>query len=865
MAEIPSYLAPNTPEVPSAALAPVAPSASPAPQLPGTDLSGGSRAQQVFDVENNTVLNIPESELEIAVRSGQYAPQKDKNYYVKDAKNELHSAKGSELRSLLDNGHTIAAPEEYRSLEIQEKYGDSPVLAGVEGTMRGFLPGVSDRALMAIDSNITKEDLAGRAEANPISAMVGEGFGTVFSPHGKLAIGAGAKVASQLAKVGTKAGLSNKIAQAIVAKVIPAAAGSAVEGAYFGAAHLLNEDALGTAQFNAENLLSSVEQGALWGAAFGGGLSALGSATSSTARALAESRAGKYLGNKSDEFIAQATNKNKAVYEFLGITPAKAKKLADRDPEFIEDALKWTREALEENPRAGITEIAAKATADKSSVGSQIGKLYDDVDGTLASKGLPSHTSAKDLKFKIASELDEKIMPKYKGVEGAGAEIKSLNSTINEIFDGATNAEGTLSAKELHKTMRNLDDLIFTEEGALKSRSLKTEIWRLQRDILRSELDTSIATAAKSFPQELSGAADTLKQLNRRYRTISSLEKSVSGRAFGEANSSLLKGAVDMKDLLAISIDPTFGTAAILGKKFLESDTLRKMQILGKIEKAQQATKSAINTGLRAVASGIKSTEPLVSQSLVASAVATELVGGKRTKPKDEQQAYRNIVANAKFATENPEQFLQGVNKYSSHLYAVAPKTSGALDTAALNAMVFLHSKQPKATKNKGFFDAGKVDKVNGADMLKMQQRMDMIQTPSKAFKLLGKGKLGATHVEAIKAVYPSLYSEMQAQTMTFLASQKSTKLNYNQKLNLAMLLDIKSDESMHFTSIMGLQSNFPDVSSESAEGSGSVSASGSAGGVGANGTGIVNSTQSGLAKVDKASRMDNDTSNDDV
>lgn len=826
MAEVPPYLAPNV-------ATPVAP----------TDLSNGGPSESVFDVQSKSELNIPHSDFEIAVRSGQYAPLAQKEYVVKDSAGATHRVLGTNLKQVFDEGSTFASPEESHTHTINAKYGDSEVVAGVEGFARGFLPGISDRALTAIDSNITKEDLAGRAEANPISAGLFEAIGTVVSPTGKLAIGAGAKAATQLAKFGAKAGLSNKVAQAIVSKIIPAAAGSAVEGAYFGAAHLLNEDALGTAQFNAENLLASVEQGALWGAAFGGGLSALGSATSSTAKAAAESRAGKFLSDKSTKISEYVNNKSKATYEFLGITPAKARKLADRDPEFIEDALKWTKEVLEENPRAGIVEVAAKATADKSSVGAQIGKLYDDVDTVLAAKGTSPQTSAKDLKLKIASELDAKIMPKYKGVEGAATEVKSLNNTINEIFDGATNAQGAVSAKELHKTMRNLDDLIFTEEGALKSRSLKTEIWRLQRDILRSELDNSVSAAAKSFPAELSGSAETLKQLNRRFRTISSLEKSVNGRAFEDANSSLLKGAVDMKDLLAISIDPTFGSAAILGKKFLESDMLRKMQILGKIEKAQQATMSAMSSSFKAVAKGIRSTEPVVAQSLISSNLSTKLEDGKKIKARDEQEAYRNIAANAKFASENPEQFLTSVNRYSGHLYGVAPKTSGALDTAALNAMVFLHSKAPANLKKTGFFDSQKPSKASGAEMLKMQQRMDMIQTPSKAIKLLGNGKLGATHVETLKAVYPEMHAKMQEHAMNFLSSKASENLTYSKKLTMATLLGVQADESTAFGSVLGLQANFESRDEAQA--------------------GVVNTTQGGLGKVNKAERLDTDESND--
>lgn len=852
MAEIPSYLKPNdTPQAPVA------------PQVPGTsahvDATDGVQPyEQVYDVRNNTTINIPVSEMEVAVRSGLYAPLKNKEFVVKDSDGNTHAVDGVNLKQAFDEGNTYASPEESHKHLINRKYGNSEILAALEGVERGALPGVSDRLLTGTKdfqgNEITQEDLAGRAEANPIAAGAGELIGTFISPLAKIPMGAAARTEAQMAKVltkaGAKAGLSGKVAQAIVAKAIPKAAGSAVEGAYYGAAHLLNEDALGNAQFNAENLLSSVEQGALWGAAFGGGLSLAGSAVNGAAVAAAESRAGKYLGEKASDISKYVNNKAKATYEFLGITPAKARKLADKDPEFIDDAIKWTQETIEQNPKAGIGEVASKLNSDLDDVGGSIGKLYDDVDSIVSKTGKGTTLSKSDLKYKIAKELDDKIVPRFDGVEGMDIELNNVNKTINEIFEGAQSAQGKYSAKELHAAMRNVQEKInFEKAAAPAGPSLKQEMLIIQREVIRKELDNLVFQAAKANPAELADAATLLKQLNRRYRTLTSLEKAVNGRAFDDANSSILKGVADMTTVGAAAIDPSLGAAAVIGKKFLESDMLRKMQILGKIERAQQQTSAAIGAGFKAMSKGAEKVQPLVSRSLVSSALATSMSDGKKKKPSSEQEAYRNILANARFASENPEQFLQGVNRYSSHMYAVAPKTSGALDTAALNAMVYLHSKAPKYDKPKGLFDAGKIERVNGQDMLKLKQRMEILEKPTRAVELLKNGKLGATHVEALKTVYPQIYSEMQKQAMNFISSKEGQQLTYSQKLNLANLLDVQADESMHYENVLALQSNFNNSGTNEAEPA----------------QGAVNTTQGGLAKINKADRVDTDTVDDSV
>ena len=844
MSDVPSYLQPNE--------AVGLPSAS-TPTGPALDISAGVPSSQVFDPSTNKVLHIPHDDLEVAIRSGKYQALPDVNYGVKDTHGIIADVSGKDLASALQGNATIAAQDEISKYRNTQKYGDSEALAGLEGFNRGALPGVADRMTAGgkdfQGNSITQADLAGRAEANPISAGVGELAGAVFSPINKIlgpgsaAVEAGA--AKTLTKIAGKAGFSNKVAQAIVSKVIPAAAGSAVEGAYFGAAHLLNEDALGTAQFNAENLLASVEQGALWGAAFGGGMSVSGMAVKGAASAISESRAGAYVSETFENSSKALNNKVKAAREFLGIKPKLAQKLADKDPEFMGDAIKFTQEVLESNPNANITDVAHKVTSDLEVVGKRIGKIYDDVDKFSAEKGLSHTIATKDLKLKIASELDEKIMPKFDGVEGMKSQIKQVNQTINEIFDSAATADGNMTVKELHKAMKNIDDQLYKDKSMFPgARTLTQEMLEVQRGVVRTELNTAVEKASIAHP-ELRGLNISLEESNRRFRTLTRLEKTTGDRAYEDANKGFLSYTQERAGLMGAVVNPTLGAASVLIKKFTDSDMLRKMQILGKIEKFQQQTASAVASGFKTIGKVAAKSEPLIVKSLVDSHLSSELVDGKKKKADDEQQAYRNILANAKFAAENPEQFLQGVNKYSSHLYAVAPKTSGALDTAALNAMVYLHSKAPKSTKVKGFFDAGKPDRASGLELLQMQQRVDMIQHPSKAVHLLGKGKLGATHIETVKAVYPQLHAEMQKQAMHFLSGKTAAGLSYPQKLNMGMLLGVQADESMHYENVLGLQSNFKTEGADAAS------------------DGAVKPTQGGLSKVNKSKRMNTDESDD--
>lgn len=849
MAEIPGSLQTN-----AAPIQPVASETVAGPETPHVDLSDAEQAnEKVYDVRNKTTISIPHSEVEIAVRSGLYAPLKTREFIVTDTGGQTHGVAGANLKEALDDGNLLASQEDAHAHLINRKYGNSEIRAGVEGVARGVVPYLADKAQQML--GVSQEDMAGREEANPISAIGGEIAGTVVSPLTKIPVFAGASVERVLGKVALKAGLTNKVAQAIVAKVIPKAAGSAVEGAYFGAAHLLNEDALGTAQFNAENLLASAEQGALWGAAFGGGLSATGLAAKGTASAIGESRAGKFVANKFDDALGALNNTEKAAREFLGIEPSMAKNLAKRDPEFMADTIKWTQEVLTENKSASIEEVGAKLKSDKGSIGKQIGGISDEVDkaGVAAKKSYV--ISADDLKFKIASKIESDILPDLAKVEGSAQQIKITNKKINEILGSGLGDNVSLTAKELHEKLTAVSEQMKFDKPVV-GLTLNQEMLKVQREVIREELNNAVKLAAsakddagKLLHPEMVGKFEELMAANRRYRTLSSLEKAVEGRV----NDAAVQGSFTKSDIFTTVagayVGGPLGASAVVAKKFLESDMLRKMQILGKIEKFQQLTQSAISSGFKAMGRTVDKVAPkaelVATKSLVDSHLSSELVDGKKKKAADEQQAYRNILANAKFAAENPEQFLKGVNKYTGHLYGVAPQTSGALDTAALNALVFLHTKAPKSSKAKGMFDASKADRASGHEMLKLQQRLDMISKPTKAIQLLHKGKLGATHVETLKAVYPEMHAEMQKQAMNFINSKDGAKLSYGQKLNLATLLGVQADESMHFNNVLGLQANFDTKGADEASG------------------GVVGATQGGLAKVNKANRMDNDDSND--
>jgi hypothetical protein len=141
-------------------------------------------------------------------------------------------------------------------------------------------------------------------------------------------------------------------------------------------------------------------------------------------------------------------------------------------------------------------------------------------------------------------------------------------------------------------------------------------------------------------------------------------------------------------------------------------------------------------------------------------------------------------------------------------MFEHAPNTAAAIDAKYLLMMQFLASKGKKNNKNTGIFDINKVPKVSGFETAKMARYLDAISNPHSMLDKVSKGTLSREHVEVIKTLYPQIHAKMKTETMEFISKNQSS-LKYSQKLQLGLLLDMQSHESMQPQNIQALQAQF--------------------------------------------------------
>lgn len=248
---------------------------------------------RVLDVQKQQLIDPNESQIEEKVARGEFAFEKGLEVPVVSPDGERGTVPSEEAPKAFSQGFKFVTPKQIEQEKKQKEYGEgieAEATAAALGAARGLTFGLSDQALSRL--NLVKpEALKLYRDLNPTSSLVGEIAGTVgpaFLSGGSSLVAKGA--AKTLPSLAMKAGvetaeavgknvtgkIANKTVSRIVENAAKAGAGSAVEGALYGTGQLISEDALGDAEFNAENLIAYAAKGAAIGGVTGGSIPLIG-------------------------------------------------------------------------------------------------------------------------------------------------------------------------------------------------------------------------------------------------------------------------------------------------------------------------------------------------------------------------------------------------------------------------------------------------------------------------------------------------------------------------------------------------------------------------------------------------------------
>ena len=688
------------------------------------------------------------------------------------------------------------------------------------GAARGLSFGLSDQALVhsgAVDA----DTLQSIKDNNKVASVAGE-IGGIIAP-GILApgsvisrfLGAGVEGAAA-ARAGVTALTGDALktimqatgnpglAARLIQRSIPAIAGSAVEGGMYGAGQLISENALGSADINAENMLASVGTGALLGGAAGGIFSSVADLIPSAISkgSVLDSIPGVNSVKKYFDPVEAST-------ELLGITGKKLQTLQKSNPDLINDLPNFLYNTAEIKPWTTSHQVQEAIEKVKDASGEKIGDILTQVED-IAQKNPQIMPDRADFYNKIATNLDNNFVKEYSLPNGSI--IPEYRSKLNPIIDlrdtyrqMADDSTGKISPLELDGLRRKVADVIKFDKvpGTV---SLTEDANRSTLGMLRQSVD-DIANSASTDPSFVGDKSlfDQLKEANKNYSTAAAILPSVEGkltkaRMFGF--NELLRGNI----LFNVLKEP--GLVIEGAHKLGESDLARKFKIMVSMEAQNQKMGKTVSGAMK----GFLSTAPAIGENAVPISTVSLLNSEysrpdfKGKKPQSAEEAISNIRDNISKLTADPNTLIETIRKNTAQIGDAAPQTQAEMISSTIKALNVISNAIPQDARPDAILNGPY--KPSRQEMSNLENVLIAVDDPNFLIKKFQAGKLTIQDAQTLSAVYPNLFENMRNQALDLLSNTKEP-ITYRKKIQLGNLFGFDVDSSSTIGSLAGLQSSF--------------------------------------------------------
>lgn len=741
------------------------------------------------------------------------------------------------LQAFSNQGYDLESATARQKRMSDDYYASKPIQAGAEAAARGLSLGLSTPIQTKILGE-SPEQIEGLKENNPAIAPVGEvgGFigGTLFGGPVKAVVKAGELTTKGLekvfAKVATNAAEKSAM-KSLAEKAVARGIGSAVEGAAISAGDVISEKALGNPDMTADNILATVEHGAL----FGGGLGTLVGGVDALAP-LVKEKGVSLLGKNKDAFF----DKSSAITKELGADDKILARYSDKNPNFKDNLVDLYERENAIKPIGGPT-VKADMQRILEEKGTALDKNYQDIVDAGEKSGDKLGISRKQIFQELSTDASNNAIALEK--KGLLSDSKKLFKMANEWGDAADNSvhADILDGKELRDLKKAYNDKV-NYETKVSEGSIPTKQYYNAAKIVDRHIYDLADQAAATNPSIYGDLAKNLKQNNTDLSTALTAMKMAKRGESGASEQGL-------KNILSL-----FGPAKIVPKVLMKAADIgagiaRKTLILSRLERAGTEVQNKIMSGVDNFFSGTKArVAPTSVSALMSNSLSKDPETNK--SPKNKNEAYNNFTTNLQQYASKPDKTAEKILKNTIRLRNVAPDTGSRVLQRSLEGINFLDSKVPRKSATPGAFDfilaKPRHHKVSSMEMSKFERYVNGVNNPMSLVADLESGKLSSETVEAVKTVYPQFYGRVVDAVTSKLAAE-GDKMSYNKRLQLGLLFDIPSDESLVPQNIAALQQSFTAQGQNQPQpGSGT--------------TGAVKPTVGGLKEVDVAQNTASDT-----
>jgi hypothetical protein len=780
----------------------------------------------MYDPSTGTPVEVSADQAGAAYRAGKATFAADQQVPVRidgriqllpaaEAAAHLQSAAGIAGGGLASSGQLAAQ-------QLEDQYGGlgGALVAGAAGAARAATLGGSDVALTGLGM-VAPETLRGYEQANPVASLVGEGLGVVGATAlsgglGGVARGGGAltrgavgaaelvsapaRAASALGR-GVEAVGGALLGEGAGARMLTSGAAAAAEGALFGTGQAISRATLDDAPLTGEKLVAAAGHGALLGGATGAGLSAVGSLLRGAAGKVGEgglALARRLEGGEASLAgeLAQATPKTEAAVQAMasrveremtlkatGANQGMIEKLGGMGDDVERRVVRQYHDEIAQGGLKSAAEKEAAAAASREAKGKAVSGLLDEL-GASGAKA--------DIKALVQAER-EKITQQM--LNGVNPDLQRAAKQADEWMSGLESKLADGDIKAVWQAKRELGAEINWKApaGGDRYNELKKDLYfALDREITRVGTESADKVGAEFAARWANAnaefrAADWLAKA-----TEKGAAREAGNRVFGlsEQAGALAGALVGGGGLggLALSAVGAWGNHLIkkYGAQLARAASRGELvgQVSRHVDQLLGERVGALVGGGRNALAAMRPATPLA------------LVSGKATDKREEPRKVYEAKSKAVTAfLANPGPKLQAA---TAGLEGARPEVRQAVEATVMRGAEFLASKMPRQPPPPAGLPPHLAPRqpLSPAEASTWNRYERAVNDPLSVLEDAKRGVLTAEAVEAVQAVYPSIYRALQAQVAEGLM-EREKPLSWRERLQLGTLLGLPTDPNL--------------------------------------------------------------------
>lgn len=193
---------------------------------------------------------------------------------------------------------------------------------------------------------------------------------------------------------------------------------------------------------------------------------------------------------------------------------------------------------------------------------------------------------------------------------------------------------------------------------------------------------------------------------------------------------------------------------------------------------------------------------------------ASRVVIGLRGTPDERRAEYRTVTAELRELATSPEALAERIEPTIGAVAEASPALADSMATAVVRGVAYLVESLP-AVDTVPTLLAGALEPSQW-EIDQFLRRFSAVEDPLSLFDRAAEGSLHVEHREAVAAVYPEVYSEIQAGVLELLAEEPK-RPSYPVRLQLGVLMGVPSDRSLLPDMIAALQSQYAQTTAQDA------------------------------------------------